>query len=321
METATAVPVARALQTLELVQRRPGITAAELSTRLEVSERAVRRYVSTLRAAGLTIEARRGRHGGYHVGRSARPAPFVFSASEALGLVMAVLDSHHAAADPDDLVGSALGKLIASMPDHTARQAARVVEHARATPDRRAARPGAAVTSTLVEAIAQRRGIHLRYTTQAGRHLETDADPWAIIVRHGRWYLACFSHVPAAARAYRIDRIDHVHLRNVDVDLPDLDPVRWLDEHLATGWAHDSCVEFDAPIDRVAPWVPAPMGRLEPIDDGQRCRLTGSTDNPTMYAGEWLAAVPVPFRVIGGPELSEAVQAVGRRLLRSVESA
>jgi hypothetical protein len=36
-----------------------------------------------------------------------------------------------------------------------------------------------------------------------------------------------------------------------------------------------------------------------------------------MYA-EWLVAVPVPFTVLGGPELREAVRAAGRRLLDSV---
>jgi hypothetical protein len=33
-----------------------------------------------------------------------------------------------------------------------------------------------------------------------------------------------------------------------------------------------------------------------------------------MYAGEWLAAIPIPFRVLGGPELRAAVAAVAARL-------
>jgi hypothetical protein len=42
--------------------------------------------------------------------------------------------------------------------------------------------------------------------------------------------------------------------------------------------------------------------------------LTGTTSNPAMYAGEWLAAIPIPFRVEGGPELRAAVAAVATRL-------
>jgi predicted DNA-binding transcriptional regulator YafY len=322
VEISPANPTARVLRTLELVQSNPGATAADLAGRLEMSERAVRRYIAIMREAGIAIESTRGRYGGYRLGRSLRPAPFVFTASEALGLVMAVLDGHHAAADPHDPVGSALGKLIGSLPVHTARQAARVLAHARAAPDRRAARPDPAITSALVDALAQRRGASIHYTAESGRTLPTDVDPWAIVVRHGRWYLACYSHRPGAPRAYRIDRIDRIEARNVDVEPPDdLDPVPWLDSHLATSWQYPTEVEFDAPIDAIAPCIPAPMGRLEATDCGTRCILTGTTDNPTMYAGEWLAGIPYPFRIIGGDELRCAVAEVGRRMLDSVAPA
>jgi predicted DNA-binding transcriptional regulator YafY len=322
VEISPANPTARVLRTLELIQSNPGTTATALAGRLEMSERAVRRYISIMREAGIAIESTRGRYGGYRLGRSLQPPPFVFTASEALGLVMAVLDGHHAASDPHDPVGSALGKLIGSLPDHTARQSARVLAHARSAPDRRAARPDPTITSTIVDALAQRRGADIHYTTESGRTLQTDIDPWAIVVRHGRWYLACYSHQPGAPRAYRIDRIDRIEVRNVDVEPPeDLDPVQWLDTHLATSWRYQTAVEFDAPVDAVAPCIPAPMGRLEPIDGGSRCRLTGTTDNPTMYAGEWLAGIPHPFRVVGGAELRSAVAEVGRRMLDSVEPA
>ncbi len=48
--------------------------------------------------------------------------------------------------------------------------------------------------------------------------------------------------------------------------------------------------------------------------DGRRCVLVGTTSNPAMYAGEWLTAIPVPFRVEGGSELNTAVAAVADRL-------
>ncbi len=57
------------------------------------------------------------------------------------------------------------------------------------------------------------------------------------------------------------------------------------------------------------------MGRLEPCGSG--CVLVGSTSNPAMYAGEWLATVPFAFRVEGGPELQAAVAALAERLSRA----
>ena len=315
MELPPVSPTAKALRVLHLLQARPGLTADELADRLEVSDRAVRRYVAILREAGVPVESMRGRHGGYRIGRSLQPPPLLFTASEALGLVMAVLDGHHAAADDADPVGAALGKLIRCLPEHTGRQAAAVRAHALAAPDRRAVRPDPTITGTLVEAVARRRGVRISYTSRSGTSIETRADPWAVVVRHGRWYLLCFAHAPAATRAFRIDRIDAADILNVDFDSPDdLDPIAYLEQHLGSGWPYETCVEFDAPIDVIAPFIGIPMGRLEPIDD-TRCILHGTTNNPAMYAGEWLAPIPHPFRILGGPELRRAVRKTGDRLV------
>jgi hypothetical protein len=63
------------------------------------------------------------------------------------------------------------------------------------------------------------------------------------------------------------------------------------------------------------------MGRLNRTDDGARCVLTGTTSNPSMYAGEWLAAIPIRFHVEGGPELRAAVAAVAERLTAALGAA
>ena len=110
-------PTARALRCLELLQDSPGITANRLADKLGVSDRAARRYVAILREAGVLVESVRGRYGGYHVGRGLRLPPLMFSAAEALGLVMAVLDGHHDASDPTDPVGGALGKIMRALPE------------------------------------------------------------------------------------------------------------------------------------------------------------------------------------------------------------
>ena len=137
-------PTARALLALELIQGSPGITAERLADKLGVSERAARRYVGILREAGIPIDSVRGPYGGYRVGRGLRLPPLMFSAAEALGLVMAVLDGHHDAGDPTDPVGSALGKIVRALPEPVAAQAeARPPDHRTgARPCRRPARPG-----------------------------------------------------------------------------------------------------------------------------------------------------------------------------------
>ena len=307
-------PTARALLALELIQSHPGITAERLADKLGVTERAARRYAGILREAGIPVESARGRYGGYRVGRGLRLPPLVFTSAEALGLVMAVLDGHHNASDPTDLVGGALGKIIRALPEPVAAQAEAVRRHAAPAPDRGAARPGPATTITLVQACSDGRRVQLTYRSEAGSQWATEVDPWAVVVRHGRWYLLCWSHQAGARRAYRIDRVRDVELLDEPFTLPaGLDPVAELEEHLAVGWEYATEVVIDAPPDLVGRCLPRILGRLESHGAGQT-RLTGSTSNPTWYA-EALAATPGDFRIVGGPELLEAAQLLAERLL------
>jgi predicted DNA-binding transcriptional regulator YafY len=310
-------PTARALRTLEILQNRPGVTADELAERLGVTERAARRYVGILREAGIPVESARGPYGGYRLGRGTRLPPVTFTQAEALGLVMAVLDGQPAATDADDLVGSALTKVIRALPESVSRQAAALREHASAAPDRRSARPDPAVTSALVAAIAARRRVRLTYRSESGKEWEAEVDPWAVVVRYGRWYLLCHAHRSDAIRTYRVDRVDDVQQTGQPFELPEgLDPVAVLEENLGAGWEFPTRVAFDAPLAEVAPWIRPTMGRLEPSGSG--CVLVGSTSNPAMYAQEWLPSVPFAFRVEGGPELRAAVSTLGSRLAAAV---
>ncbi|MFF4034195.1 helix-turn-helix transcriptional regulator [Streptomyces sviceus] len=313
-------PTARALRTLEILQSRTaGVTADELAASLGVTERAARRYVAILREAGIPVHSARGPYGGYRLGRGARLPPVVFTEPEALGLVMAVLDGQPAAADPDadDLVGTALGKVIRALPESVGRQAAALREHASAAPDRDASRPDPALTSALVAASAVRRRVLVRYRGEAGNEWEAEVDPWAVVVRYGRWYLLCHSHHADALRTYRIDRVRAVRETAHRFEMPEgLDPVAVLEENLGQGWAFPTRVVFDAPMSEVLPSIRPPMGRLEPSGEG--CVLVGSTRNPTMYAQEWLAQLPLAFRVEGGQELRAAVEVLATRFTAAV---
>ncbi len=310
-------PTARALRTLEILQSRPGCSAGELADRLGVSDRAARRYVAILREADIPVESVRGPYGGYRLGRGLRLPPLVFSAAEALGLVMAVLDGRHAAADNLDPVGSGLGKIIRALPRNVSTQAATMREHARAVPDRWS-RPDPVLSSALVEAVAAQRQVRIGYRSAAGHSHSFEVDPWSVVVRYGRWYLLCFAHHADAVRTYRIDRVTAVGQGTRSFEIPkDLDPVAVLEENLASGWAHETRVVIHAPLADVAAYVRPTMGRLEALDE-ESCVVVGSTSNPQMYAGEWLAGLPFELTIEGGPELRSAVTEVAARLGRAV---
>jgi len=313
-----ASPTARALRALELIQGQPGITADRLGDRLGVTPRAARRYVATLREAGIPIASVSGPAGGYRPGRGLRPPPVVFTPAEALGLVMAVLDGHHDPDDADDPVGSGIGKILRTLPESVAAQADVVRRVAAPVPDRPDARPAPESTATLVRACADGREARIDYRTEAGRELVLEVQPWAVVVRHSRWYLLCHSLTSDATRAYRIDRIRRVSLlAGTFTPPPDLDPAAALVRHLGEGWDFPVAVVVEAPAERVVRCIPTTMGRVEPVTD-ETCRLVGSTSNPQSYAAD-LATLPGPFRVEQGDEVRAAVRALGERLLAAAE--
>ena len=313
----TTSPTARALLCLELLHDRPGITADRLGEQLGVTSRAARRYVGILREAGVPVESTRGPYGGYRVGRGLRLPPLTFTSVEALGLVMAVLDGHHDAGNPVDPVGSALVKIMRALPEAVAAQADAVRRTAASAPDRAAARPDPSTAANLVTASAEHRRVRVTYHSESGSTWDVEVDPWAVVVRHGRWYLLCLARPvsgEAAVRTYRVDRVSSVEvLEAMFTPPPDLDPVALLEHNLATGWEYAAEVVIEAAAERVTHWLPRALGRIEAIDD-HTSRLVGSTSNPWWYA-EQLAVLRTPFHIVGCTELQEVARSVGTRLL------
>jgi predicted DNA-binding transcriptional regulator YafY len=307
-------PAARALLVLEMVQSAPGITADRLAERLGLSDRAVRRHVAVLREAGIPVESTRGRYGGYRIGRGLRLPPLMFTTAEALGLVMAVLEGHPAG--EEDPVGQALGKIVRALPEPLARPADAV----RRVPARgwHVVVPDAEVTLQLVQATDAGRRVRLRYGHGAGREWDVELDPWAVVVRHRRWYLLGWSHDKDARRVLRVDRVRAVTVLAEGFEAPaDLDALDAVEEQLSMGWKHAVEVVIEAPLEDCRHWLPRSFGRLEEIGD-HTTRLVATTDEPEWYAAQ-LGNLPMRFRLIGSPEVRAAMADLGRRLLAAAD--
>jgi predicted DNA-binding transcriptional regulator YafY len=307
-------PTARSLLALEMIQNSPGITAERLGERLGVTERAARRYVAILREADLPIESVTGPYGGYRVGRGLRLPPLMFTAAEALGLAMAVIEGDRNAADPTDLVGSALAKIVRALPAGVAGPVRSIRETTPRARDEAWANPE--LTNQLVHACVAAHRLRLGYYLGNGVHRVMEVDPWAVVLRHSRWYLLCWSHTRQAQRVLRVDRVDTIEALPETFSPPqDLDALGTLEEQLSRGWTHPVDVLIEATVEETAHWIPKSLGTLAP-DDEDRTRLTATTEDPDWYARK-LAAIPAPFHVIGSAELQRATTALGERMIKA----
>ena len=320
--TAEVSPTARALLALEVIQDNPGITAQQLGERLGVSDRAARRYVAILREAELPVEAVSGPHGGYRVGRGLRLPPLMFTAVEAMGLVMAVLEGHRYAADSGDPVGGALAKIVRSLPDRVARPVRAVRETSAAPPPAPATRVSPELTSRLIEACAAARPLRVVYRPrpagdgQGDREMEIE--PWAVVLRHSRWYLLGWSRSRQARRTLRVDRIRAAEPQpGTFTPPPDLDALGALEDHLSQGWPYPVEVIVDAKVADVERWLPRSLGRLEPAEEG-RTRLRASTEDPDWYVRR-LAVLPTSFRILESDPVRYAMTELSRQLARSAD--
>jgi predicted DNA-binding transcriptional regulator YafY len=311
-------PTARALLALEVIQDNPGITAQQLGERLGVSDRAARRYVAILREAELPVEAVSGPHGGYRVGRGLRLPPLMFTTVEAMGLVMAVLEGHRYAADSGDPVGGALAKIVRSLPDRVARPVRAVRETSAAPPPAPETRVSPELTSRLIEACAAARPLRVVYRPQPDADREMEIEPWAVVLRHSRWYLLGWSRSRQARRVLRVDRIRAAEPQpGTFTPPPDLDALGALEDHLSQGWPYPVEVIVDAKIEDVERWLPRSLGRLEPAEEG-RTRLRASTEDPDWYVRR-LAVLPASFRILESDPVRFAMAELSRLLAKSAD--
>ncbi len=152
------------------------MTAERLAARLGVTERAVRRYVTVLRDAGIPIESTTGRYGGYRLGRGTRLPPLMLSAAEALGLVMAVLEARPSAVGGADPVGSAIGKIVRVLPRSVAESVTALRQVSTSRTVTGSPSPDPRTSAALVRAGESRHRVRIR--SRLGRDRDIEIDPW-----------------------------------------------------------------------------------------------------------------------------------------------
>src|SRR3954447_5460159 len=106
----------RTLRLLSLLQTHRYWSGAELSERLQVSARTLRRDVDRLRELGYPIQAQRGVDGGYQLAAGTALPPLVVDDEEAVALAVGLQLATQGAEDTAEASMRALTKVIQVMP-------------------------------------------------------------------------------------------------------------------------------------------------------------------------------------------------------------
>jgi predicted DNA-binding transcriptional regulator YafY len=296
-------PITRVLTVLELLQTHGRMTGAELSERLEVDIRTVRRYITMLQDL---------------VRPSHKLPPLMFTAEEALALTLGLvivqqqeLTAETAAAE------SALTKLIRVLPSDLR---ARVQAVADALVVHGPAAHPAPVSKwllTVSSACQRQQRLWLRYGSLAGVQTERLLDPYGVVCYRGRWYLTGYCHLRNDLRLFRLDRVQAVEVREErfvrPADFALLESVLGALGSVPRRWPVE--VLLETTLEEAQAYVSADVAVLEQVEQGVLFRC--QTDNLAWLA-RLIANIGCPFVVRQPPELIEALRQHAASIAQSV---
>ncbi|MEU0003303.1 YafY family protein [Streptomyces sp. NPDC006314] len=312
---------ARLLQLLSLLQTPREWPGGELSERLGVSRRTVRRDIDRLRELGYPVQATKGADGGYRLVAGKAMPPLVLDDEEAVAIAVGLrAGAGHAVEGVDEASVRALAKLEQVLP---ARLRHRVATLQAATTLLTSGDGPSIAPETLTlmaSTVAGRERLRFAYRDRDGSESRRLTEPYRLVSTGRRWYLVAYDLDRADWRTFRVDRVSApfaTGVRFVPRELPAGSAAEYLRRSIhrrQETYAFE--VRFAAPAERVSPRVPTWVG--VPEDDGRGgCVLRGTTGDPVEWLAVRLVMVGCEFTVREPAELVACVRELGGRLSRA----
>jgi predicted DNA-binding transcriptional regulator YafY len=256
------------LRLLSLLQTHRYWPGGELSERLEVSPRTLRRDIERLRDLGYTVDAVRGVAGGYQLRAGGSLPPLLLDDEEAVAIAVGLRTAAAGAvAGMEETSVQALTKVIALMPPRLRRR----IDALRSQTDGAPWGGGPAidpdVLTTLAQACRDDEPVELDYAARAAEPTHRRVEPHRLVSLGNRWYLVAYDRDRQDWRSFRVDRIS----------APRLSGQRFRPRELP---AEDAVAFVRAGI------------RSRPQRYAVRVRLAVDADTVTAYAGRWATVQP-----------------------------
>ncbi|MFD3379030.1 MULTISPECIES: helix-turn-helix transcriptional regulator [unclassified Streptomyces] len=315
---------ARLLQLLSLLQTPREWPGGELSERLGVSRRTVRRDVDRLRELGYPVQATMGADGGYRLVAGKAMPPLVLDDEEAVAIAVGLrAGAGHAVEGVDEASVRALAKLEQVLPSRLRHRVSTL--QAATTP--LTSGDGASIApetlTVMASTIAGRELLRFAYRAKDGAESRRRIEPYRLVSTGRRWYLVAYDLDRADWRTFRVDRVADpfaTGARFTPRELPTGSAAEYLRQSMhGRQETYEFAVTFAAPAEFIAARLPGWLGVPEPVDD-LSCRLRGSSGDAVEWLAVRLAMVGCEFTVHEPVELVEYVRQLGGRLSRATAS-
>lgn len=200
----------RMLALLSTLQTGRSFSGEELTRRLSISPRTLRRDVDRLRGYGYPVEAQPGPGGFYRLAAGRTMPPLVLDDDEAVATLLALASL--AAVGPsaeggiDDAATRAYGKLDQFLPARL-RPRVTAIRASLETSSQQAPSVTADQLSIIAEAIAHQETMTFSYTNASGHKTNRRIDPHRQVHHLLRWYVLGWDHDRDDWRVFRLDRL------------------------------------------------------------------------------------------------------------------
>ncbi len=320
-----AKPLARILALLDILQTGGTRTLRELSERLGVDERTVRRYVDHLLDLDVPVESVRGRYGGYRLAPGYRMPPLMFTDDEAVAVLLGLVGTRRAALQPDTAVAveSATAKMRRVLPRALAgRLDALVAATSYADEGHSPTTPETGVLLTVAEAAVRRRPLAITYRDKKDRSTERVLQPYGVVALRGRWYATGLDSRSGQVRSFRLDRIAHAVVQEGQFPVPGgFDPAAQVVEAVSgASYRHAVSVRVQGSERMVRMRMPGSIAIIEPIDgEPEWVRVRWRVERLD-WVPSVLAGLDRPFVIEKPDELREGVRALAEQLASWAEA-
>ena len=307
-------PTSRVLTVLELLQSRPSITGPELAARLEMDIRTVRRYITHLQNVGIPIETTIGRNGGYRLRPGFKLPPLMFTEAEATAILLGLLSSTWLEIEQSPTaIEGALAKVSRVLPMRARERLQAISSHLVISPHHQQSRPDASLLIDLSEAIHDSRRIAINYRSSHNESTHRKVEPYGMNGWRGHWYLVGYCCLRQDYRVFRLDHIQQAQLLSETFKKDaDFDYEEFMHEKYKSSTIQIE-VEFQSDMSTVQQRISTLYGILTPTETG--VLLQEQYDDMEGMA-RYLMALNLPFIVHHPPELREALQRLGERMIQ-----
>jgi predicted DNA-binding transcriptional regulator YafY len=314
-----AKPLARVLALLDILQAGGTRTLRELSGRLGVDERTVRRYVDHLLDLGVPVESVRGRHGGYRLAPGYRMPPLMLTDDEAVAVLLGLAGTRRAALQPDTAVAveSATAKVRRVLPRAlAARLDALVAATSYADQGSTPTTPESGVLLTVAEAAVRRRPLAISYRDKEDRLTERVLEPYGVVALGGRWYATGRDSRSGQVRTFRLDRVARAVLQEGQFPVPGgFDPAAHVVEAVSgSSYQHAVSVRVQGSERVVRMRMPGSIATIEPASGEPGWVRVRWRAERLDWVPSVLARLDRPFVIEEPDELRERVHLLAQQL-------